>query len=243
MIMSKPAIAMYVAAIALLALPAAQANGIVVSTLAETSPVTEAAEKVMTEAYRRLGMTLQVKPLPGDRALQSANDGLVDGELYRGGDVALTFTNLVKIPVVISTVDFVVFAKDKTLPVRAWKDLAPYTVGYKRGIKAIESNLPKATKAEPVAATEQAFKKLETGRNDAVVAVRLTGLLALNELGMKQITVLDPPLLSLKLFHFLHVKNQALADRLTVTLQQMEKEGVIKNIQKEVEHTVLSRAK
>lgn len=240
MTMRKRAIALFVACASLLALQQAHAKTIVVSTLAERSPVTEAAEKVMTEAYRRIGMTLEVRPFPGDRALQSANDGLVDGELYRGSDVAQTFTNLVRIPVVISTVDFVVFAKDKTLPVRAWKDLAPYTVGYKRGIKAIEANLPKSTKSEPVAATEQAFKKLDTDRNDAVVAVRLTGLLALNELGMKHITILDPPLLSLQLFHFLHVKNQGLADRLTAALQQMEKEGLIRSIQREVEQGALS---
>lgn len=238
--MRMPASALWVAAAALLVSQAAHATTIEVSTLVEASPVTEVAEKVMTEAYRRLGLTLQVKPLPGERALQSANDGLMDGELYRGGDIAQTYTNLVKIPVVIATVDFVVFAKDKTLPVRAWKDLAPYTVGYKRGIKTIEVNLPNGTKSEPVMATEQAFKKLDTGRNDAVVAVRLTGLLALKELGIKNITILDPPLQSLQLFHFLHVKKKGLADRLTATLQQMEREGVMKSIQREVEQGALS---
>lgn len=242
-LLKQSTISHFFAAVALLASQAAHANTIVVSTLAEPSPVTEAAERVMREAYRRIGMTMEVQRLPGERAMQSANDGLVDGELYRGADIALTFTNLVKIPVVISTVDFVVFAKDKSLPVRAWKDLAPYTVGYKRGIKAIEANLPKVTKSEPVAFTEQAFKKLETGRNDAVVAVRLTGLLALNEQGIKNITILDPPLLSLQLFHFLHVKNQGLADRLTAALQQMEKEGAIKRIQSEIEQATLSRKK
>lgn len=243
MIMKKLAIDIFVAGILLLILRSAHTQTIVVSTLAERSPVTETAEKVMSEAYRRIGMTMEVRPLPGERALRTANDGMVDGELYRGGDITQTFANLVKIPVVISTVDFVVFAKDKNLPVREWKDLAPLTVGYKRGIKAIETNLPAGTKAEPVDATEQAFKKLEVGRNDVVVAVRITGLVALNELGITNIAILERPLQSLQLFHYLHAKNQHLVEPLTMTLQQMEEEGFIENIKKEVEQATLSRPK
>ena len=60
---------------------------------------------------------------PGERALQTANDGKVDGELYRKGDIAETFTHLIKIPVVISSADFVVFVKDSSISAYDWNSL------------------------------------------------------------------------------------------------------------------------
>ncbi|MCX7217725.1 MAG: ABC transporter substrate-binding protein, partial [Burkholderiales bacterium] len=60
------------------ALPAMQ-----ISTLSEQDPATSIAELIITEAYRRLGMQVVVRKLPGERSLRSANNGEMDGELYR----------------------------------------------------------------------------------------------------------------------------------------------------------------
>lgn len=221
----------------------AHAQTMVVSTLEDKDPVTEMAEKVMHEAYRRLGMKMEVREFPGERALQTANDGKVDGELYRKGDIAETFTHLIKIPVVISSADFVVFVKDSSISAYDWNSLLPYRVGYKRGVKSVEVNLVKGTKAEPVSSTDQAFKKLEAGRNDVVISPKVTGLVLLSQLGISGVTALDPPLLSIQLFHYLHEKHKALVPKLTATLQQMEKEGVIRDFHKQVEQAAVSQAK
>lgn len=232
-------------AVGILLAPSDQAHAetIVVSTLKDKDPVTAMAEKVMVEAYRRLGMTMEVRELPGERALQTANDGTVDGELYRKGDISDTYTHLIKIPVVISSADFVVFTMDKNIPARDWNSLVPYRVGYKRGVKSVEVNLVKGTKAEPVSSTDQAFKKLEAGRNDVVISPKITGLVLLSQLGIQGVTLLEPPLLSIQLFHYLHEKNKGLVPRLTTTLQQMEKEGVIRNIHKQVEQAAVLQSK
>jgi polar amino acid transport system substrate-binding protein len=232
------------AAVALLLPPdRVHAQTIVVSTLEDKDPVTAMAEKVMAEAYRRLGMSMEVREFPGERALQTANEGKVDGELYRKGDISDTYTHLIKIPVLVSSADFMVFTMDKNIRAHDWISLLPYRVGYKRGVKSVEVNLVKGTKAEPVSSTDQAFKKLETGRNDVVISPRITGLVLLSQLGIQGVTLLEPPLLSIQLFHYLHEKNRALVPQLTSTLQQMEKEGVIRNIHKQVEQAALSQSK
>lgn len=228
---------------ALLPFATAQAQTMVVSTLEDKDPVTEMAEKVMAEAYRRLGMKMEVHEFPGERALQTANDGKVDGELYRKGDIAETFTHLIKIPVVISSADFVVFVKDSSISAYDWNSLLPYRVGYKRGVKSVEMNLVKGTKSEPVSSTDQAFKKLEAGRNDVVISPKITGLVLLSQLGITGVTALDPPLLSIQLFHYLHEKHKTLVPKLTATLQQMEKEGLIRELHKQVEQAAVLRAK
>jgi polar amino acid transport system substrate-binding protein len=59
-------------------------------------------------------------------------------------------------------------------------------------------------------------------------------------LGLTGIIVLEPPLRQGKMFHYLHVKNQHLVEPLTAALQEMEKEGVIQQIQQHVLQDLLS---
>ena len=202
------------------------------------------AEEVMIEAYKRMGMTIEVRTLPPERAIQEANNGEVDGDLYRKRDIDKAYPNLIVVPVPIVSIDEMVFTKaDKKFSVDGWESLLPYTVGHRLGIKVIEGNLVEGTKSEAVRTLEQLFKKLEDGRNDVVIETRLSGLATINKLGLKDIVMLEPPLMSLPLFHCLHVKNKDLVEPLTAVLQQMEEEGVIEEIQKKAEQSVQSPAK
>ena len=54
-----------------------------VSTLIGDDPAADVSEEVLREAYRRLGRSLGVHQLPGERSLVYANEGRMDGELYR----------------------------------------------------------------------------------------------------------------------------------------------------------------
>ena len=210
----------------------------------EGSSMVPIAEEVMIEAYKRMGMTIEVRPLPPERALQDANNGEVDGDLYRKRDIDKAYPNLIVVPVPIVSIDEMVFTKaDKKFSVDGWESLLPYTVGHRLGIKVIEGNLVEGTKSEAVRTLEQLFKKLEDGRNDVVIETRLSGLATINKLGLKDIVMLEPPLMSLPLFHCLHVKNKHLVEPLTAVLQQMEEEGIIEEIQKKAEQSLQSPSK
>jgi polar amino acid transport system substrate-binding protein len=207
---------------------------VVISTFDFQSPNVDVAEKVLTEAYARIGRTMQLRRFPGERAIQTANNGEVDGELIRRDAMSSSYPNLVMIPVPIVVVDFVVFAKDKRFQVNGWDSLAPYNVGYRRGVKTVETNLPAGTYSEAVATLEQAFRKLEAGRSEVVVDTRLGGLVVLQQLGMDDIVVLEPSLDTSPQFHYLHVRHQQLVEPLTEALKQMEDEGLMQQFQQQI---------
>ncbi len=145
-----------------------------------------------------------------------------------------SYPNLIMVPVPIVVVDFVVFTKNKHFQVNGWASLIPYNVGYRRGVKTVETNLPSGTYTEAVDTLEQAFRKLDIGRNDIVVDTRLGGLVVLHKLRIDDIVVLEPSLVASPQFYYLHVKHQQLVEPLTVALKQMEDEGIMQRFQQQI---------
>lgn len=207
----------------------AAAREIVVSTFSGPSELVLSAETCMREAYRRLGHSLRVIRFPGERSLITANSGLVDGELFRVSGIDNLYSNLSRIPLPIFTIEMVVFTKEKFFQVDGWKSLKPYTIGYRRGLKAIEFNLSADYQAESATTYEQVFLMLDTGRFDIAIGSRTSGMQMIHRLKIDDISILEPPLDSTKIYHYLHVKNKDLIESLTRVLEQMEKEGLLKH--------------
>jgi polar amino acid transport system substrate-binding protein len=204
-----------------------------ISTLPEQDPATSIAEQVMTEAYRRLGISLVVNKLPGERSLRSANNGETDGELYRKVGMERDYPNLLIVPVALLNYEIVIFTRGTNFVVNGWDSLRPFTIGYVKSIKIVEKNT-QGMKVEVANTLRQAFLKLMLGRSDVVVANRTSGLAVLKELNLQEIKVLTPPLVSFPVFHYLNSKHAALVPKLTTVLQQMQKDKSIENIQKAV---------
>lgn len=204
-----------------------------VSTLLEEDPATSIAERVVTEAYRRLGLSVQVRHLPGERSLRSANNGDTDGELYRKLGMERDYPNLVIVPVPLLIYEIVIFTQGTHFVVNGWDSLRPYTIGYVKSIKIVEQNT-QGMRVEVAGTLRQAFLKMTMGRSDLVVANRTSGLAALKELNLTDFKVLSPPLATFPVFHYLHKKHAALVPRLTAALQQMQKDKTIDTLQKAV---------
>lgn len=229
------------AVLAALTAPPVHANGAAeaaqqvmrISTLLETDPATTIAEQVLAEAYKRLGITLQVQKYPGERSLVSANDGSTDGELYRKVGMERDYPNLIIVPVPLQTYEIVIFTRGTTFVVNGWESLRPFTVGFVRGIKIVEQNTL-GMRTEAVPTMQQAFQKMVMGRTDVVVGNRTSGLAAVKALKLDDVRIMAPPLASFPVYHYLHKKHEALVPRLTAVLTQMQKEKVIERIQKMV---------
>lgn len=204
-----------------------------VSTLLEPDPATTIAQRILDEAYRRLGLNLAVRYLPGERSLRSANNGEMDGELYRKLGMEREYPNLIIVPVPLLTYEIVIFTNGTSFPVSGWESLRPFTIGYVKGIKIVEQNTV-GMKTEIAATMRQAFLKMSIGRSDVVVANRASGLAVLKEMKMSDVTVLNPPLATFPVFHYLNKKHEALVPKLTAVLQQMQKDKTIESIQKAV---------
>ncbi|MCU6499316.1 transporter substrate-binding domain-containing protein [Rugamonas sp. A1-17] len=204
-----------------------------VSTLLGEDPATDVAEQVLREAYSRLGYKLEVHRLPGERTLLYANEGRMDGELYRKLGMDRQYPNLIIVPVPLLTYEIVVFTHGTDFQLNGWDSLKPYTIGHVRGIKIVQENTV-GMRTEAVPTMTQAFQKMMVGRTDLVVGNRLSGMAVIKNLKLDEVRVLNPPLASFPVYHYLNKQHEALAVQLAAVLRQMRAEKVIEAIQQRV---------
>jgi polar amino acid transport system substrate-binding protein len=208
----------------------------------EQTPDIEISRIVLSEAYSRLGIDIKIQELPGLRALIYANEGSTDGELFRAEGVEREYQNLIRIHIPINSVDIVVITKSFSFEVNGWESLKPYSIGIQSGITFVESSIAniEGLKVTRVKNSSQLLRMLENDRIDVVVAPRISALLSLADIKSKTITLLEPPLQSLPLYHYLNKKHQSLVPELENVLNQMEDEGEIQRIRDEYISSIIS---
>jgi len=192
-------------------------------------PITEVSERVISRAYKRLGIQVKIKKLPSKRSLIMANYGKVDGVVSRIKGINKTYENLIRVPVAVNMFEGVVFSKNVIFSVMGWDNLKPYIIGIKKGTKFAEIGT-KGMKVRSVDTNTQLFLMLDSERVDVIVTARMAGLVALKQLHIPGIQVLEPQLVTRKLYHYLHKKNSYLLPEITRVLQEMESEGRIQEI-------------
>ncbi|WP_342115626.1 substrate-binding periplasmic protein [Pseudoduganella sp. OTU4001] len=191
-----------------------------VSTLVGDDPAAETAAQILREAYSRLGRKLVVHQLPGERSLVYANEGKMDGELYRKLGLDRDYPNLVIVPVPLLTFELVIFTRGTSFVVNGWDSLRPYTMGFVRGNKIAQENT-RGMKVEQVSTMQQAFEKLMMGRTDLVLGHRASGMAVVRSQQLEGVTVLEPPLASFPVYHYVNKKHAALVPELARVLKQV----------------------
>jgi len=195
-------------------------------------PITMISERVVSEAYNRLGIQVQIEKFPSERSITESNNGKVDGEVSRISGIDDIYSNLIMVPVMVNWFDIVVFTKDIKSSVTGWDSLKPYTIGIKIGTKFAEMGT-KGMTVSPVSTSEQLFLMLDFRRTDVVVMSRVTGLFEIKQLQLQGIRILEPPLSKKKLYHYIHKKHKSIIPALTKVLQDMETEGRIEEIREQ----------
>ena len=203
-----------------------QAEEKLIFTTVESSLNQNLSEKVLLEAYKRLGIQFEVQRRPGERALKEANAGIFDGEVSRIKGIDKKFPNLIMIPIAVNYLEATVFAKNVEFTVKGWGSLKPYTIGRLRGVKFVENNT-KEMRTVVANNYEQLFGILDKGRVDVVVAPLINGLSTIDQFKLKGISILAPRIIQMNLYHYLHRKRKNLVPRITSVLEEMEKDGSI----------------
>jgi len=193
------------------------------------APVVDISELVLKQAYQRIGIKIRIIKQPGKRALRSSNSGKTDGEVMRSKGINAQYSNLIMIPVPVNYVDFVVFTKNVEFTVNGPQSLKPYKVGVRRGVKLSEG-LTKGLNPLVVDREEQLLSILDRGRVDVILMSRIGGLAQIKKLKLKGIKILEPPLATGGLYHYLHMKHENLVAEITESLKKMEQEGEIQKI-------------
>lgn len=194
------------------------------------SSYTKYATEVMTEAYRRVGIEIEITPLPGTRALVTANNGDdADGELFRISGVEREYSNLLPIKIPLSLSYWQVYTIDKDFVVDGWLSLKPYVIGVRNGIATTEYGT-EGMNTIKVNSNEQLFELLEKGRVDVIVLSKNNATKVLSNNPDIEVTLLDNPVEILPVYHYLHKKNSELVPLLTAVLDDMERDGTIEAI-------------
>lgn len=197
------------------------------------SSVHKPSKVVLEEAYKKIGVGVSFVEMPGERSLKDSNSGKNDGEVTRIKGISKKYKNLVIVPVAINYLEGSVLTKNKKFDVKGWDSLKPYKVGIVRGVKFVEKGT-KGMNVQVVGSFKQAFQLLDKGRIDVIVAPKLALIGNMKKFGTEGMTVLEPAIVKLDLYHHLHKKNVNLVDKLKAELQKMKDSGRIEEIRKKL---------
>ncbi len=200
------------------------------------STLSDIAFKVLEEAYGRINIEIELIPYPVLRSLRSSSTGLVDGELFKIKGLEKKYPNLIMLPVPITTVDSMIIGKKGPVPFTGWQSLAPLRIGIYRGVLFTKKKTAKAgcTKVFEIETHDQIFKMLEHDRIDIAILTRIACLKLIKKFGPTDIKLIEPPLETFPVYHYLNKKHFKIIPKLTEELEEMQKEGRIKQIRKEI---------
>ena len=221
----------YFAALLFLLWPGfASAQPPLVFTGIENSSYTEISERVMREAYGRLGIPVSFSRLPAARALVVSNSGKADGELYRIRNIHREYPNLIMIPVPIGVVEGVALTVKPEISLADWDRLRAHRVCIRNGVKFAEAGT-RGMEVYIANSNDHLFAMLGKGRCDVIVMARLTSLALAQDFTRRSGKPVRYHLLqTYPLFHYLHRKNEHLVPVLTQVLKAMQADGTIARI-------------
>ncbi|WP_174873129.1 substrate-binding periplasmic protein [Vogesella oryzae] len=191
-------------------------------------PVGDTAAAVLQRAYAQLGIKLELVHLPAIRALAAANRGETDGDVARYSDIEVDNPQLLRVPVPIMQLEISAVTRGLAFPLSGSASLAPYRVCVRRGIK-------------PTDDYTQDLNRFTSNSESHMLVMLLAGrcqvaLLSqyvwpeVERLSAGPLRLIQPPLLHITLYHYLHQRHAALLPRITRVLQTMQRHGEIRRI-------------
>ena len=179
---------------------------------------------VAGEAFRRVGVELQLVKLPAERGLLNANAGIEDGDMVRIAGLDKKYPNLVRVPEKLIDWEFAAFSTDRSIPAR-WPAIRQRTVGLVKGWKIYEQAVAGATRVTTADDPQQLFRLLELGRIDVALYERWLGAALAKEMKLDRVHALAPPLAVREMFIYLNKRHAPLVPKLAAALRALKREG------------------
>ncbi len=194
-------------------------------TMAKDEPVHEMALAVLTEAYARLGLGIEVVHSPWRRSLAENDRGTYDGEIGRLKVIESITKNLIRVDEPLFDIHQYAYALAPIPHVNAWQDLKGMRIGIELGVVIVEvrtrgmNRVTSANKGELV-------MMLRRGAVDAIILEDVVDYTA-EPYGFYQ----SPTALEAStLYHYLHKSHTDVAEALRLELLAMRRHGNIRKI-------------
>jgi polar amino acid transport system substrate-binding protein len=205
---------------------AAGQGGVTIAVIEQGMVFEQIGRAVLAEAYRRIDTPLTFREMPAVRALALAAQGHSDGELQRMAGLTRHYPMLVQVRVPINWFDVVVLTRTARFTPAGWESLRPYSIGFHRGILAIEQGT-RGMRIDPAATNTLVLRKLMIGRTDIAVLPDIEAREMLANMNDGSISMLAPPIERVQLYHYLQQRHRDLALQLETALKGMEADGTI----------------
>lgn len=198
--------------------------------------------RIYAEAFRRLGIPMEVRIIPLQRLTEMLLRGEIDGDVGRLHSHGQTYPDLVRVDESMYEIVFGLYAIDPTLHLKRIEDLAarPLRAVYVRGVAVCERLLKPYIAPEDLSSLvidEQGMEMLALGR----AHVFCTANHSIADLSSRErYRGLPPPRLvwplsdgTMPLYAYLNRRHAALAPRLAAVLREMRIAGVIERLRLE----------
>lgn len=193
---------------------------------ASANQLSRMAIAVLRPAYARLDIELAVHELPLRRALQMAESGAMDADLMRLAAVLAASPKLIRVDEPVAELVLSAYGLGNCPKALTASDLSRLKFSYERGIRAIELSLP-AGNLMATSHTREAFKAMDHGLVDFVIAPEFDADLVLLTKASRPWCKVPTPIATMPLYHALNLRHAALAARLEAVLKEMAKRGEI----------------
>jgi len=186
--------------------------------------IAKICSQVLTEAYQKLGVKLEIIDYPAKRALLMSNSGDIDGEVMRIEGAENDYPNLIRVKPQICAMESRVYVKNKKLQFEGWHSMKPFIIGIHRG-HLYAAKGTRGMNAVEVDTDDQLMLMLDKGRLDLVVSQVPDALRSIIKFNLTEIHSLDPSISNFPLYHYLHKKHVDLIPEIEMILKSMVNEG------------------
>lgn len=201
------------------------------------------ASQILAVVYDRLHIPVSFVDLPGPRALILTSTGALDGEVARNADVAADYPALIRVEPAINTVEPTAFSKSARIPITGWESLRPYRIGVVRNLGISERETAGMPGVVAGTTLESLFSMLDLDRLDIVVIDRFSGLLALHRMKLDgRIQALQPPLVTIDVYHYLNARHRDLVPRVAAVLRAMRQSGELDRLAQDFEQKIIDQS-
>ena len=179
--------------------------------------------------FARIDISAKVIRLPSARSIINANEGIDDGVIGRIAGMEQKYKNLIMIPEPVVRLKFVAYSLDQKISIESWDSFKPYSVGYIRGWRIYEKNLPETKSLTIVNSAEQLFRLLLNGRAEIILFEYYRGTWWNEHLGANA-HIIGSPVAEKDMFLYMHKKHKDLVPKITEAFKSMKQDGTYQKI-------------
>ena len=191
-------------------------------------PEAEPVMRLLKEVYRQIGYDTELIIRPAKRSLVEVNSGLSDAELARVTGAETEYPNLVRVREPVLALSFSAIAKSSSKHwLSSWEEIKKHRIVYPRGYRILDirtRGMNTMVASNPAAVA----RMIKGGRADiGIIVTSDADRFASENTG---IVALKPPIETVTLYHYLHVKHRRLVPKIEKILIDLSDSGQTRKI-------------